>query len=175
MPKSVFRFRHNCQKCAPAITFAGAFFVAEGVLTIMVEVRSAVIDDAGGVTSLLEQLGYSLDEQEVAARIARLGSTGSDPILVAVSQGQHLGVIALNWGLMLYAPALIARITTLVVQDRARGLGVGRKLVTASAALASAAGCDTLEVTTALHRADAQAFYKSVSFTHSSARLRMTL
>ncbi|MDG5493625.1 GNAT family N-acetyltransferase [Niveispirillum sp. BGYR6] len=141
----------------------------------MVEIRRATIEDANGIVCLLEQLGYRLDETQVASRITQLESTGTDPILVAVSEGRYLGVIALNWVLMLHAPTLIARITTLVVHEQARGLGVGRKLVDAAAALARAAGCDTLEVTTALRRADAQAFYKSLGFTHSSARLHMPM
>ncbi len=76
---------------------------------------------------------------------------------------------------MLHTGAPVARITTLVVRDAARGRGVGRILVEAGADLARGAGCETLELTTALRRTDAQAFYQAIGFTASSIRLHRSL
>lgn len=76
---------------------------------------------------------------------------------------------------MLFSVDPVARITTLVVNEQARGKGVGRLLVQAGAGLARQAGCKVLELTTARHRTDAQAFYKSIGFPASSLRLHRDL
>jgi ribosomal protein S18 acetylase RimI-like enzyme len=77
----------------------------------------------------------------------------------------------LHWTPMLHLAAPLARITALVVREGTRGKGIGRRLVDAGAALATNAGCGQLELTTAVHRTDAQAFYRAIGFTESSVRL----
>ena len=137
----------------------------------MTHIRIAHLDDAAGIQVLLLQLGYKLPEDDVRGNLALLSERTSDPVLVAVEGERLLGLIALHWTPMLHLAAPLARITALIVRDDARGTGVGRQLVDAGAALARNAGCDQLELTTALHRTDAQAFYRSMGFTESSVRL----
>jgi GNAT superfamily N-acetyltransferase len=88
----------------------------------------------------------------------------TNPALIAEEAGRALGLIALHIAPMLFYPMPLARITTLVVGPDHRRRGIGRRLVEAAAAVASDAGCDTLELTTGLHREDAHAFYQSLSF-----------
>jgi ribosomal protein S18 acetylase RimI-like enzyme len=117
------------------------------------------------------RLGYESSEDDVRSKLALLSEGTSDPILVAVDGERLLGVIALHWAPMLHLAAKLARITALVVRADTRGIGVGRRLVDAGAALARNAGCSQLELTTAVRRADAQAFYRAIGFTESSVRL----
>jgi len=137
----------------------------------MTDIRIAHLDDAVGIQVLLLQLGYKLSEDGVRGNLALLSERTSDPVLVAVAGERPLGLIALHWTPMLHLAAPVARITALIVRDDARGTGVGRQLVHAGAALARNAGCDQVELTTVLHRTDAQAFYRSMGFTESSVRL----
>lgn len=95
-------------------------------------------------------------------------------MLVALDAGV-VGLVALHWSSMLQHERPVARITTLVVRDDARGKGIGRALVEAGAKHARQAGCGLLELTTALHRADAQAFYRALGFTASSLRMHRPL
>jgi len=107
----------------------------------------------------------------VGRRLAVLAGTGTGPVLVAAGGDRVLGLIAAHWTPMPFADAPIARITTLVVDETARGLGVGGRLVDAVASLARRAGCAPPGAATAAHRADARAFYGSAGFTVSSWRL----
>jgi len=141
----------------------------------MVAIRPALPDDAPELETLLEQLGYSMPADDLRARLARLTTSDADAALVAADDGRTIGLIALHWSTMLHNPAPTARITTLIVADEARGRGAGRALVEAAAALVRQAGCTILELTTALHREDARAFYESIGFTASSMRLHRDL
>ena len=120
--------------------------------TITIEIRRARQDDAAGIQALLLQLGYEHCEDDVRCNLALLLERTSDPVLVASEGDRLLGMIALHWTPMLHLREMLARITALVVREDARGRGVGRRLVDTAAALARSAGCDQIELTTALRR-----------------------
>ena len=65
--------------------------------------------------------------------------------------------------------------TALVVDERARGRGVGRALVDASVGWARSRGCVLLEVTSNRRRSDAHAFYEHLGFERSSYRFAKPL
>lgn len=138
-------------------------------------IRSAVPADAPVVAGLLRQLGYDRGAADVAESLGALGQAGSDRVLVAVAGGTVLGVIALHWMRMLHRRAPVARITTLVVDEQARGRGIGRLLVEAGSEAARLAGCDMVELTTLLRREGAQAFYRSLGFEASSYRMHRSV
>jgi ribosomal protein S18 acetylase RimI-like enzyme len=141
----------------------------------MTEVRPAHQGDAPKVRALLGQLGYDIPVEYVRKRLGDLAERQTDPVLLAADADVAVGLIAIHWTIMLHVSKPIARITALIVSDEARGKGVGRALVDAGARLARQAGCGVVELTTALHRADAQAFYKAIGFTASSLRFYRTL
>ena len=134
----------------------------------MIDVRPADLGDGLVVQELLGQLGYALTVEEVRARLDLFATKPADPILLAIENDKGVGLIAMHWTAMLHHSKPVARITALVVREDARGKGVGRFLVDAGAALARQAGCGLLELTTALHRTDAQAFCKALGFAASS-------
>lgn len=141
----------------------------------MVDLRPPRSGDEPKVSVLLRQLGYDVSGEEVQVRLSELAGRQADPVLVAVEADQVLGLVALHWTAMLHTPKPVARITALVVHESVRGRGIGRSLVEAASVLARQAGCEVLELTTALHRTDAQAFYKGIGFEASSLRLHRTL
>ena len=104
----------------------------------------------------------------VQDRLTLLAATGTDPIMLAIQDGAPLGLIALHLATMLQAMEPVARVTALVVQDQGRGAGIGRLLIDAGDELAQRAGCGILELTTAVARIDAHAFYRKLGFTNSS-------
>ena len=139
------------------------------------ELRAATAAHAETIASLLGELGYPAAPEAVRHRLQHLQSTGSDHVLVAAADSDLLGVVSLHWTSMLHLDAPVARITSLVVREHARGHGVGRALVEAAADLARAAGCSQLELTTGLQREDAHAFYAKLGFVKSAYRFRRSL
>jgi GNAT superfamily N-acetyltransferase len=130
------------------------------------EVRPAMRADAPAVNALLHELGYpSNTEEEVAGRLARW--SGRDDLLVLVAAGgkQVVGVAALAVLPYFERPGCWGRVVALVVDARARGLGVGRQLLAATEQAARARGCVRMEITSARHRTGAHAFYLSVGYT----------
>ena len=141
----------------------------------MIRVRPANEGDELVVQELLDQLGYGLTVEEVRTRLALLAASRTDPVLVASEEDGAVGLIAIHCATMLHHTDPVARITALVVRDDVRGKGVGRILVNAAADLAGQAGCGILELTTAIHRTESQAFYKALGFTASSLRFYRTV
>ena len=113
---------------------------------------------------------------EAAERLERIGRDPDGTLLVATGfDGAVIGLVAVHWCTMMQQERPVARITTMVVDDRERRRGIGRMLMKAAAQAARAAGCDVLELTTALHRAEAQAFYQSIGFTLTAQRFSRSL
>jgi aminoglycoside 6'-N-acetyltransferase I len=126
---------------------------------------------------LLGELGYDVPAEAVAERLRRLAASNDDAVYLFLDPGNPvpLGVIAVHWTQMLHLPAPSARITSLVVSDKARRRRVGERLIAYAAAAARAAGCGSLELTTALHRDGAHAFYRALGFTEKSRHFQRSL
>jgi GNAT superfamily N-acetyltransferase len=136
----------------------------------MVRIREAGTEDWRAVQALLGQLGYNFTAEEMRARMNLLAASGTDPVLLAIQDGEAVGLIALHFATMLQLKEPAARITALVVRDRVRGAGVGTLLVDAGDNLARHSGCSILELTTSVARTEAHAFYGKLGFTNSSLR-----
>jgi GNAT superfamily N-acetyltransferase len=97
--------------------------------------------------------------------------TGSDPILLAVSDRRVLGFIAMHVSQMVQYERPVMRVTALVVDCRARRRGIGKLLMDRAESLASSAGCEIVELTSAATRADAHAFIgaSGISFARCSS------
>ena len=135
-----------------------------------IAVRHSAQGDEPAIRELLVQLGQDAAPEQLRTQLRKLSESQSDAVLVATSRGAVVGFIALHWSIMLQQAALVGRITTLVVNGAAHGQGVGRTLVEAATDIARQAGCETLELTTALHRTEAHSFYKALGFTSSSLK-----
>jgi GNAT superfamily N-acetyltransferase len=138
-------------------------------------VRPASPDDATAIASLLGELGYPSSPDRVRARMMRLlthGTEARDAVLVAVDEdaGDTIGVLALHRFAALHDDADVALIMALVVGEKARGRGVGRRLVDAAVDTARAWGCTRMLVTTHVRRAEAHAFYEHLGFDFTGRR-----
>jgi GNAT superfamily N-acetyltransferase len=95
----------------------------------VIEIRPCTSDDAVAVSTLLGELGYTVSIRQAAERIAELSRTASDPIFLAVAQGQVLGLLSLHLFRVLQSARPIVRVMALVVDRRARRRGVGKLLM----------------------------------------------
>jgi GNAT superfamily N-acetyltransferase len=132
-------------------------------------------DDAVAVSVLLGELGYTVSIQQATKRVAELSKTGVDPIFLAVEDGQALGLLALHLCRMLQYASPIVRVTALVVDAQARRRGMGKLLMEHAERMGSAAGCEFVELTSAMDRAEAHAFYRRIGYEPSSLRFRKPL
>jgi GNAT superfamily N-acetyltransferase len=133
------------------------------------QIRPVRPTDAEPVNELLAQLGYPQDDPAVTA--ARLQSWTDHPTAAAfgaVADNELLGVIAVHIYPFFQLEGTSARIIALVVSDRARGQGIGSRLVAAAETFATDHGCLRMEVTSADHRRSAHTFYENRGYTNQS-------
>jgi ribosomal protein S18 acetylase RimI-like enzyme len=133
-------------------------------------VREAETRDLAAITGLVGQLGYPSEEGEVAERLERLAADPRSWVYVAVEEEWVVGVAAMHVMSILERDHPIARITAMVVDERARGQGVGRALLERLEPLARAEGCDRIDLTSRYDREEAAAFYRRMGFEDTSLR-----
>ena len=138
--------------------------------TIAVRVRPAVHRDAAAMRDLLEELGYPMSADEVHARLRVLTAEPATKLMVAEHEDRVVGIAVLHWFELLERPGSFSRLLALVVTDDHRGQGVGRQLVEACENIARKNGSLGLEVTSAPHREDADAFYQELGFVAGASR-----
>lgn len=108
-------------------------------------------------------------------RLARLLAREDSRVFVAERAAKVLGVLGLHRISALTSLSDIAMIIALVVTERARRSGVGRKLVARAEDEARVWQCGRIMVTSAEHRADAHAFYQSLGYDYTGRRFAKTV
>ncbi|WP_432945561.1 GNAT family N-acetyltransferase [Kribbella sp. CA-253562] len=127
--------------------------------------RRAGTTDAAAVNELLRQLGYPQDS--VGATAGRIRSWGDDPssaAYVADADGNLIGLVAVHVCPFFERAGSWGRIVALVVSREARGQGIGKRLLATAESFGRSRGCVRMEVTSADHRDDAQAFYRRCGY-----------
>lgn len=138
-------------------------------------VRPAVVGDAPAIARLLGQLGYPVEAIDVPERLERLRRRECAEVLLAWDGDRAVGLATIHVLSVLNRPRDVAQLTALVVDETARGGGIGRVLVDAVERWARAAGCERLSVTTHEDRAGAQAFYPAIGMPLTGRRYGRTL
>jgi GNAT superfamily N-acetyltransferase len=139
-------------------------------------IRSVRYDDVPRLANLLEQLGYPSTEQDVHDRLAYWTDDPASALFaVADDHDSLLGVAALHVTPILEITGKFGRLVALVVDDTARGRGVGSMLMTAVEENARAAGCLFMEVTSSQHRRQAHLFYERRGYQDTRDRSRRFL
>ncbi|MEV6773386.1 GNAT family N-acetyltransferase [Nocardia sp. NPDC051030] len=101
--------------------------------------------------------------------LAELLSAESTTILVARSGGKSVGTLSL---VMFPIPSgLRARVEDVVVDDSARGKGIGASLIEEAKAQASAAGARTVDLTSRVSREAANRLYERLEFQPRESRV----
>lgn len=139
------------------------------------QIRRGTREDARAIARLLTQLGFPSDAACVPARLERFAAGGSAVALVA-TRGRHvLGLATVQLVPVLQRDRDLAWLTALVVEESARGTGVGRALVEAAVAFASEAGCERLSTTTQEACILAHGFYEAMGFERTGLRFGKSL
>src|SRR5690349_6767881 len=138
-------------------------------------IRYATAADALALSALLSQLGYPSPPESLPGRLERLTANAGAAALVAVRDDRIVGLATMHFITPINRERDVAWLTTLVVDEAARGTGVGRALVEAVEARARDAGCERLSVTTHENRSQAHEFYARIGFERTGRRFGMTL
>ena len=141
----------------------------------MVEIEAPNLADAPAISALLDALGYPGTEAFMERRIAQLIAHPDEALLVAVDDGEVIGVISLHFIPQLALNGDICRISYLCVSERARGRGVGALLEEHAESLARQRGCDRIELHCHERRTDAHRFYHRQQYLESPKYLYKSL
>ncbi|MGP8332365.1 GNAT family N-acetyltransferase [Serratia sp. CY43514] len=123
------------------------------------EIRTARLSDRHAIAELMAALDYPGTEAFLTQRMHQLLAHPDEALLVA-----EQGVLSLHFLPQLALAGDIGRISYFCVDERARGAGVGRRLLAAGETLAHRRGCDRLEVHCHSRRERAHAFYRCEGF-----------
>jgi len=138
------------------------------------QVREAKPSDAARMAELIRYLGHEISEKQVRKNLAALKKTDETPLVATVGK-QVVGMCGIGKRIVISRPALLGRITTLVVAEEMQGKGIGRMLVEALEQRLRKAGCQLIEVTSNDRRAEAHAFYRHLGYERTSMRFAKKL
>jgi len=133
-------------------------------------IRNALIADAPKIVNLIAQLGYEAGADLIAYKLAALSRSADEAVFLAIDGERVVGCLSAHAHELFHVPGKLGRITALVVDADARGLGVGRALLDWAADYFRARGCIRIEVTSGEHRSGAHAFYRAMGFIEDERR-----
>jgi len=137
-------------------------------------VRPATSSDLDELARLFAALGYPVAPETLGDRF-RAYSTAGEHAFVAEGANALLGALTVHATPVLHRPTFVGRITALIVDESARGRGVGRALVAAAEHHLAERGCELIEVTSNQRRADAHAFYERLGYDRTSLKFAKPL
>jgi GNAT superfamily N-acetyltransferase len=133
-------------------------------VAVAIAIRAPRDGDMDAMADQAGQLGYPVEPDELRGRLAAATAHDDAAVLVATdARDRAVGWLHVELKRTLVAP-LTAQIMALIVDERARGGGVGSELVAAADAWAAARGCQRLMVATRVTREGAHRFYLREGF-----------
>lgn len=127
------------------------------------EIRTSTRDDAAEVHRLTTQLGYQTTEDGVRSRLDRFADDDDHRVLVATADGLVCGWIHVSLRTSVESGTW-AEILGFVVDESARGRGIGRQLLQAASGWAAGRGVERMRVRSQVVREQAHRFYEAHGF-----------
>ncbi len=125
----------------------------------MALIRAAALNDIPSLQTLFLQLGYQTEPENLQRHITE-ANTGFNVLVGEAEQGV-CGVIVVNFIPPVHENGLWALISALVIDESARGTGIGQKLLIAAEQLALDKGCTQMELSSSERRVRAHHFYEN--------------
>ena len=140
-----------------------------------ISIRRAAESDAAAIAVLATQLGYPSEARQAAARLNAVQDHPDIQAYVAEQDGRVIGFIGLMAFPAFHRDGLHGYVTALVVDAALRGSGAGRALMRSAEAWFVERGVKRVNLTTALYREDAHAFYEKIGYTNTGKRFTKIL
>jgi len=132
-------------------------------LTMEISVRQISPEDAATITSLCQQLGYSLTRQQILENIISVLASKDHDAFVAVCHDTVVGWIGMAQTIMIESlPS--CEINGLVIDENYRSKGIGKLLVEKAKQWAKEKGHDTVRLRCNVKRTAAHLFYRHLGF-----------
>jgi N-acetylglutamate synthase-like GNAT family acetyltransferase len=133
-------------------------------------IREARSTDCTALIELMQQLGYQISSDEIAANL-HLYEKMQGFVFVVAEDEKAVAMISGVFVPLFHRHEMLFRITTLVVHEEKRGNGLGKALLQRIEELCRKKDCDYLEVTSGAHRKkDAHLFYETQGYTMYKGR-----
>ncbi|MGL4716568.1 MAG: GNAT family N-acetyltransferase [Aeromonas sp.] len=120
-------------------------------------IRPPEANDGAAIAYLFNQLGYAAESGDMTARL--LAPDPASAVLLASQADKVVGVLVWHRLAPLHVAPAWGLISALVVDEGARGAGIGAALLKGAEQMARAAGCAQLELSSSLKREAAHRFY----------------
>lgn len=133
-------------------------------------IRNAEIKDAPEIDELMVQLGYRVDRSLIEQKLYQFSGSTVDKVYVAVLERQVVGCISCHITTLFHQEGGSGRITSLVIDEKVRGAGIGKLLVKEAEQFFQDMGCIKSEVTSSNRRLDAHKFYEACGFQENDRR-----
>ncbi len=133
-------------------------------------IRQAVESDAAELARLTSQLGYPVSEAAIRVRMERMFGVEDDRLMVAEVPGGELAGWIHGYLCQLLESDFRVEIGGLIVDERWRRSGIGRRLVQSVEGWAVERGAVDLSVRCREERAESHKFYESLSFRHTKTQ-----
>nr|WP_067060206.1 GNAT family N-acetyltransferase [Mucilaginibacter sp. L294] len=129
-------------------------------------IRIANINDAANIKSLLNQLGYPTQSEQLTDKIVKL-INHPDQSLVVYDDAGVKAVMSIHFVPQIALDGDFAIISYLAVDESARSEGIGRKLEDYCVRLAEDRNCDRIQVHCNIRRTEAHRFYERQGYQES--------
>jgi GNAT superfamily N-acetyltransferase len=132
------------------------------MVKIETSIRDAVKDDLTKLTLLINEMGYPTSTYEMGIRFNLIYDHSDYKTIVAVVNGELVGMVGLCKGLFYEMNGMYMRILTLIVKQSSRKRGIGGLLMSASETWAIAEGLKAVYINCGNRpeREGAHQFYK---------------
>ncbi len=137
-------------------------------------IRKAQEIDVPRIEALLLQLGYKLTLLEIKVMISK-SLTSDEDIFVVVQDEGVIAVMSLIYFNYFHSGEKLCRITSVVVDESKRGLGIGGSLMDYAKIRAKVEKCQIIELTTGILREKALTFYERNGFQKTAFKCEQRL
>jgi len=136
-----------------------------------ITIRRASLDDVAPLAGLMTELGYPTTVDQMRMRLLEIVQERSTRVtLVADVADEVAGMAGATLERVYEKDDLVAHLAILIVAERARRLGVGRRLVVEAEAWAAAQGAREMSLTSGLPREGAHRFYEQCGYVRNGLR-----
>jgi GNAT superfamily N-acetyltransferase len=133
----------------------------------MISIRPMTAEDVPVAQDLLAQLGYRMDVPEVRRRYEAIIGSEEHAVMVAARDGRVISLCHMYARPAFDKPPEVI-VQALVVDQAARGLGVGKLMMAAAEAWAERCGFKSVALASHISRSDAHTFYESLGYRNES-------